>query len=99
MNRHPRTTVVAGAILAASVAVAACSSSGSPSASTGTGTGTTSTGTGPISIWYSNNAQEIAWGQQMVASWNSQHPDQKISAQQIPTGTSSEEVIGAAITA
>jgi multiple sugar transport system substrate-binding protein len=96
MNRHPRTTVVAGAILAASVAVTACSSSGSPSTSS---TNTSSTGTGPISIWYSNNAQEITWGQQMVASWNSQHPDQKISAQQIPTGTSSEEVIGAAITA
>jgi multiple sugar transport system substrate-binding protein len=54
---------------------------------------------GPISIWYSNNAQEVTWGTQMVASWNSSHPTEKVSAQQIPAGTSSEEVIGAAITA
>ncbi len=54
---------------------------------------------GPIKIWYSNNADEIAWGKQMVASWNAGHPKEKITAQQIPTGKSSEEVIGAAITA
>jgi multiple sugar transport system substrate-binding protein len=54
---------------------------------------------GPISIWYSNNPQEIAWGEQMVAAWNKAHPSEKISAQQVPTGSSSEEVIGAAITA
>lgn len=55
--------------------------------------------TGPITIWYSNNAEEVAWGKQMVAAWNSAHADQKITAQEIPTGKSSEEVIGAAITA
>jgi multiple sugar transport system substrate-binding protein len=54
---------------------------------------------GPISIWYSNNAQEVAWGKQMVAAWNRAHPKEKVSAQQIPAGKSSEEVIGAAITA
>ncbi|MEU4196341.1 sugar ABC transporter substrate-binding protein [Kribbella sp. NPDC026611] len=54
---------------------------------------------GPISIWYSNNAEEVAWGKQMVAAWNAEHADQKITAQEIPTGKSSEEVIGAAITA
>lgn len=54
---------------------------------------------GPIKIWYSNNPQEIAWGNQMVAAWNKAHPSEKISAEQVPTGTSSEEVIGAAITA
>ncbi|GAB2653554.1 ABC transporter substrate-binding protein [Kribbella swartbergensis] len=55
--------------------------------------------TGPITVWYSNNAEEVAWGKQMVAAWNAAHPDQKVTAQEIPTGKSSEEVIGAAITA
>jgi multiple sugar transport system substrate-binding protein len=54
---------------------------------------------GPITVWYSNNAEEVAWGKQMVAAWNAEHADQKITAQEIPTGKSSEEVIGAAITA
>lgn len=54
---------------------------------------------GPITIWYSNNAEEVAWGKQMVAAWNAEHADQKITSQEIPTGKSSEEVIGAAITA
>jgi multiple sugar transport system substrate-binding protein len=54
---------------------------------------------GPITIWYSNNAQEVAWGKQMVAAWNSAHPSEVVSAQEVPAGKSSEEVIGAAITA
>ena len=53
----------------------------------------------PITIWYSNNAEEVAWGKQMVAAWNAAHADQKVTAQEIPTGKCSEEVIGAAITA
>ncbi len=55
--------------------------------------------TGPIKIWYSNNEQEVAWGKQAVAAWNKDHPDQQVTAQEIPAGKSSEEVIGAAITA
>ncbi|NEA30952.1 extracellular solute-binding protein [Streptomyces sp. SID13031] len=54
---------------------------------------------GEITIWMSNNAEEVAWGKQMVAAWNAAHADQKVTAQEIPTGKSSEEVIGAAITA
>jgi multiple sugar transport system substrate-binding protein len=54
---------------------------------------------GPITIWYSNNAQEVAWGKQTVAAWNTAHPTEKVAAQEIPAGKSSEEVIGAAITA
>lgn len=54
---------------------------------------------GEITVWLSNNAEEVAWGKQMVAAWNSANPDQKVTAQEIPTGKSSEEVIGAAITA
>ena len=57
------------------------------------------TAKGPIKIWYSNNEFEVKWGKAMVESWNSAHPEQKIDAQQIPAGKSSEEVIGAAITA
>jgi multiple sugar transport system substrate-binding protein len=54
---------------------------------------------GDITIWYSNNEQEVAWGKQMVEAWNADHPDEQIDAQEIPAGSSSEEVIGAAITA
>jgi multiple sugar transport system substrate-binding protein len=55
--------------------------------------------TGPITIWLSNNAEELAWGKAMVEAWNGQHADQRITAQEIPAGKTSEEVIGAAITA
>ncbi|MCQ4080896.1 sugar ABC transporter substrate-binding protein [Streptomyces sp. RB6PN25] len=72
-------------------ALAGCGSSGSTSSATNAH--------GPIKIWYSNNPQEIAWGEQMVAAWNKAHPTEKVSAEQVPTGKSSEEVIGAAITA
>jgi len=54
---------------------------------------------GPIQIWYSNNAAEIEWGEAMVEAWNADHPDEQVTAQEIPAGSSSEEVIGAAITA
>jgi multiple sugar transport system substrate-binding protein len=54
---------------------------------------------GEITVWLSNNAEEVAWGKQMVAAWNAAHADEKVTAQEIPTGKSSEEVIGAAITA
>ncbi len=54
---------------------------------------------GPITIWYSNNEQEVAWGKAMVSEWNAAHADQQITGQEIPAGKSSEEVIGAAITA
>ncbi|WP_299170002.1 extracellular solute-binding protein [uncultured Arthrobacter sp.] len=74
--------------------LAACGGSGD--------TGTPDAGeltSGPITIWYSNNQQEVAWGEDMVAAWNEANPDQEITAQEIPAGTSSEEVIAAAITA
>lgn len=54
---------------------------------------------GPITIWYSNNAQEVQWGKAAVASWNKDHPDQQVKGQEVPAGKSTEEVIGAAITA
>ena len=64
-----RTLLSALAIGAGLGMIAGCSSSGG-SASTSAAT----TSYGPIKIWYSNNAQEIAWGEQMVASWNKAHP-------------------------
>ncbi|WP_431966051.1 extracellular solute-binding protein [Actinacidiphila sp. bgisy160] len=78
--------------VALTVPLAACGSGGSDSAAGGDAHG-------PITVWYSNNAQEVAWGKSMVASWNAAHPNEKVKAQEIPAGKSSEEVIGAAITA
>jgi multiple sugar transport system substrate-binding protein len=57
------------------------------------------TATGPIKVWLSNNPEEIAWGKAMVKAWNAENPDQEVTAQEIPAGETSEEVIGAAITA
>jgi multiple sugar transport system substrate-binding protein len=54
---------------------------------------------GPITIWYSNNADEVAWGKAMVGKWNDAHPDEKVTAQEIPAGKTAEEAIGASITA
>ena len=61
--------------------------------------GDAASSTGPIKIWLSNNPEELAWGEQMVKAWNADHPDEEITAQEIPAGKTSEEVIGAAITA
>jgi multiple sugar transport system substrate-binding protein len=55
--------------------------------------------TGPIKIWLSNNPEEVAWGKAMVKKWNADHPDEEVTAQEIPAGKTSEEVIAAAITA
>ncbi|MDQ3480177.1 MAG: extracellular solute-binding protein [Actinomycetota bacterium] len=57
------------------------------------------TTTGPIKIWLSNNPEEIAWGEAMVKAWNAENPAEEVTAQEIPAGQTSEEVIGAAITA
>ena len=55
--------------------------------------------TGPIKIWYSNNAEEVAWATAVVDAWNADHPDEIVTGEEIPAGKSSEEVIGASITA
>ncbi|CAN5512905.1 extracellular solute-binding protein [soil metagenome] len=65
----------------------------------GSGSSDAQSASGPIKVWVSNNPEEIAWGKAMVADWNKANPDQKVTAQEIPAGKSSEEVIGAAITA
>jgi multiple sugar transport system substrate-binding protein len=74
---------------------AACSSSGGSSASGGSAL----TAHGPIKVWLSNNPEELTWGHAMVAAWNTAHPTELVTAQEIPAGKTSEEVIGAAITA
>jgi len=65
----------------------------------GGGSGDAVSASGPIKVWLSNNPEEIAWGKAMVADWNKANPDQEVTAQEIPAGKTSEEVIGAAITA
>jgi multiple sugar transport system substrate-binding protein len=80
--------------LALGLTLAGCGGSGGSG-----GTTDAMSAKGPITIWYSNNEQEVAWGKSMVAAWNADHADQKVTGQEIPAGKSSEEVIGAAITA
>ncbi len=63
------------------------------------GSGEAQSATGPIKVWLSNNPEEIAWGKAMVEDWNKANPEEKVTAQEIPAGKTSEEVIGAAITA
>ena len=82
---------VSAAVLALGV-TAACGGGGSDSSGA-------QSATGPIKVWFSNNPEEIAWGKAMVSEWNSAHPEEKVTAQEIPAGKTSEEVIGAAITA
>jgi multiple sugar transport system substrate-binding protein len=86
-----RRILLTGAGLAGVLALTACSGGG--------GGGGGMDARGDITIWYSNNEAEIGWGEQMVEAWNADHPDEQIEAQEIPAGSSSEEVIGAAITA
>ena len=67
--------IVAAAAVTLTLGLAACGGGGATSASSETNAH------GPISIWYSNNAQEVTWGEQMVAAWNKLHPSEKVTAQ------------------
>ena len=93
MQHHRRGHRTAAAVVAAALAL------GLTACSQGNVATPSLTSKGPITIWYSNNAQEVAWGKQVVASWNTAHADQKVTAQEIPAGKTSEAVISAAITA
>jgi multiple sugar transport system substrate-binding protein len=92
MNMKKTTTLGLG--LALALSTAACGGGNG-----GDGGSDATSATGPIKIWLSNNPEELAWGNKMVEAWNKANPDQKVTAQEIPAGKSSEEVIGAAITA
>ena len=48
-----------------------------------TGGGDAAFPVGPITIWYSNNEQEVAWGEQVVAAWNTENPDETVTAQEL----------------
>jgi multiple sugar transport system substrate-binding protein len=96
MHRPIRTILALTAVLSLSLTLAACGGSDAG------GEGASSAPApkrGPITVWYSNNEQEVAWGKSMVQAWNSAHPDEQVKGQEIPAGKTSEEVIGAAITA
>ncbi len=73
--------------------LAACTSggSGAPAASGGA--------KGAIKIWYSNNKEEVAWAKAVLAAWNKDHANEQVTGEEIPAGKTSEEVIGASITA
>lgn len=93
---NTRTTATLSLGLALALSIAACG--GDSGGESGGGTEATSA-KGPIKIWLSNNPEEIAWGEEMVTAWNAKNPKEKVTAQEIPAGKTSEEVIGAAITA
>ena len=85
------------AVLTLAIATtAACGGSGGSGASGGSAA---QAARGPIKVWLSNNTEEVAWGKDMVKAWNAAHPKELVTAQEIPAGKTSEEVIGAAITA
>src|SRR5450756_2552432 len=90
-----RSIIILIAALATASMLAACGGGGGSS----TQASDKQAAKGPITIWYSNNPNEVKWGKQVVAAWNAAHPDEKVTGQEIPAGISSEEVIGAAITA
>ncbi len=75
---------------------AACTEGGGTS---GADASSASAARGAIKIWLSNNKEELAWGKGMVDAWNAAHPTEQVTSEEIPAGKSSEEVIGAAITA
>ncbi len=91
MNR----TASAAVLLALALGASACGGDDGGGSSSGGELATK----GAIKIWLSNNPEELAWGKEMVAAWNTKNPKEKVTAQEIPAGKTSEEVIGAAITA
>ncbi|MFF1529939.1 extracellular solute-binding protein [Cellulomonas sp. NPDC058312] len=93
-TRTARTTRTTALVAAVALSAAACSGGGDDG-----GSGDATTATGPITVWLSNNEQEVGWGQDVVDAWNADHPDEQVTAQEIPAGASSEEAITAAITA
>ncbi|QTI87382.1 extracellular solute-binding protein [Streptomyces sp. AgN23] len=89
MRRFPRVTV----LTAAAALVLPLSACGSGDADGGKPT------SGPIDIWYSTNKQEQVWAKATVDAWNAEHTKEKVTAKAVPSGKSTEDVIGAAITA
>ena len=93
MNKNKVCT--AAVITLALGTTAACGGGGT----TTSGDSSALTAHGPVKVWLSNNTEEVTWGKDMVKAWNAAHPKEIVTAQEIPAGKSSEEVISAAITA
>jgi multiple sugar transport system substrate-binding protein len=92
MRRHATTHSLAFAFATLALAAAGCGGGSED-------TEQAAAAKGPIKIWYSNNKEELAWGKDLVAKWNAAHPKETVAGQEIPAGKTSEEVIGASITA
>ena len=93
-----------GIAIVVAMIVAACGLGDSGPAGSGAASGAASGGPaaatqGPIKIWYSNNKEEVTWAKSVLDAWNKDHPDEQVTGEEIPAGQSSEEVIGASITA
>lgn len=52
-----------------------------------------------IKLWTPNNPYEINWADSVVKAWNESHPNIFVSAQPIPEGRSSEEILMASVLA
>ncbi len=93
--RTTRNHTFAAAVITLALVAAACGGNGE--ADNG-GSGDTES-RGAITVWYSNNQQEIDWAVEQIAAWNAENPDEQVTGQEIPAGETSEAVISAAITA
>ena len=96
MSQKMKKAFAAAVVTLAIGATTACGGSGGSDASGGSAA---LTAHGPIKVWTSNNPEELAWAKGVVTAWNTAHPTEIVSSQEIPAGKTSEEVIGAAITA
>ena len=76
MGRGP-TTVLAAALAAVLLTACVPEGGGGPPESA-------NTSRGPIEIWLSTNPEEVAWGEEVVAAWNSEHPNEQITAHLAP---------------
>ena len=84
------------------LALTACSlgeGGGAASGAAASGGAAVAASKGPIKVWYSNNQEEVTWAKAVLDAWNKDHPDEQVTGEEIPAGQSSEEVIGASITA
>ena len=72
-----RTRLMIGAATAAVLAATTACGTGTGTGGGGGASASSNSAHGPITIWYSNNAQEVAWGKQVVAAWNSGPPDRE----------------------
>jgi len=69
VRRRTLKVLALAATVTVTLSLAACGGGGGSSS----GTSSAAAAKGPITIWYSNNEQEVAWGKAMVSSWNAAH--------------------------